>query len=557
MSSLANYDQPRATVADQPRLLVSIALATGVGLAYFLAVQLSFGLLTTDKVAVFWPASGVAAGVLIVLGPSARWPVVTGVMTSVVAAHVMTAKPLPAGLVSALADGAEVAIIAGFIHRTFGPRFTLSRLLDVLGLFAAGLCGIVVSAIGGLIASRLQATPAVDPALTSFIDWLASNTIGFLVVAPLVIGLAAAWRNPPPPRELLEGLAGLVVLTIMTAVIIFLQPELWRIFVPIAWLIPAFTWIAGRCRPVFVAAGVFIVCISIVWTAIRGVGHFGYAEAASSDRILEARVVIFIVTLGALFLAALFAERRESEGRLAQSNRLLERERDNKLMNLQAALASISHEIRQPLAAIALNGQAARHLLEVTPPDLVNAREALGDVVRSTAEMGHVLDDIRQLFGKGQREMEAVDVNDLARGALQLMHDKLADHSVIATLELASDPPVVRGHKVQLQEVILNLARNAVESMASVEGDARTLQLRTQRSGAGGVVIEVEDSGPGIEPAHMPNIFDAFVTTKSAGMGLGLAICREIVERHGGTLSASSNVGRGALFQVILPALAA
>jgi len=339
----------------------------------------------------------------------------------------------------------------------------------------------------------------------------------------------------------------------MTAVIILLRPELWRVFVPIAWLIPAFTWIAGRCRPVFVAGGVFIVCISIVWTAIRGVGHFGLADVPSGDRILEARVAIFIVTLGALFLAALFAERRESEERLAQSNRLLQRERDNKLMNLQAALASVSHEIRQPLAAIAMNGAAARHLLEMAPPDLAEARAALGDVVHATADMARLLDDIRQLFGKGEREKESVDVNDLARVAMQLMRETVTDRGVIATFELDSDLPSVMGHRVQLQEVIVNLARNAIESMASVDGDARTLNVRTKRYAPGAIMMEVEDSGPGIEPEHLASIFDAFVTTKPTGMGLGLAICKEIVERHGGTLAASSRAGRGALFQVVLP----
>lgn len=138
--------------------------------------------------------------------------------------------------------------------------------------------------------------------------------------------------------------------------------------VPAALLFPVLLWLAARCRPVFAAGGAFIVSLTIVWTTIFGIGHFGDADSPIKDRVLEAQAVILVVTLGAFVLAALFSERRESEARLARSNLQLERERDNKLMNAQAITASIAHEIRQPLSAIVLNGSAALRFLGKAPP---------------------------------------------------------------------------------------------------------------------------------------------------------------------------------------------
>src|SRR6516164_1476559 len=177
---------------------------------------------------------------------------------------------------------------------------------------------------------------------------VASNTIGFIAVALLLIGLAAALRQRPQSSELIEGAVVLTTLAGMTAVIIWLSQERWETVVPIAWLSPMLLWLAARYRPVFAAAGAFIVSVTIVCTTVLGIGHFGDPNLSIDDRILGAQASILVVALSAYVLAALFAERRESEARLTSSNVMLERERSNKLMNLEAMAASISHEVRQP-----------------------------------------------------------------------------------------------------------------------------------------------------------------------------------------------------------------
>jgi integral membrane sensor domain MASE1 len=200
-------------------------------------------------------------------------------------------------------------------------------------MLAAAVIGTCVSGAGGVAASVLLRPPTV-PILTIWQHWVASNTIGFIAVAPLLIGLTAGLRQRPQRSELVEGAAALTTLGVMTTIIISLSQERWETVVPVAWLSPMLLWLAARCRTVFAAAGAFIVSITIVCTTVFGIGHFGDHSLSIEDRILGAQASILVVALSAYVLAALFAERRVSEARLTSSNIMLERERSNKLMNL-------------------------------------------------------------------------------------------------------------------------------------------------------------------------------------------------------------------------------
>jgi signal transduction histidine kinase len=534
------------------RLGSSIGLAAAVGFAYFLAALLSYGLaLQSEGLAVFWPASGVSSGLLIALGPRARWPVVSGVIVAVVADHLIMADPLRVGIAFALSDAAETLIIAGLIERYFGADFSLGRLRHVLGVLAAAVIGTCVSGIGGVAASALLQPPTV-PILIIWHHWVASNTIGFIAVAPLLIGLSAALRQQPRSSELVEGAAALTALAGMTAVIISLSQERWETVVPVAWLFPMLLWLAARCRPVFAAAGAFIVSITIVCTTVFGIGHFGDPSLPIDDRILGAQASILVVALSAYILAALFAERRESEARLTSSNMMLERERSNKLMNLEAMAGSISHEIKQPLTGITLSGSALLRYLEDTPPKLEKAHSAAEKMIAGSHRIGQILDDIRDLFGKSERAPGPVNMNDLALEALRVLDGELKNHSIVTRTHLKPELPPIIGHSGQLQQVIVNLIQNAIDAMDSVDSDRRVLQVRTEHIGDA-ISITIEDTGPGIDPKKTDTVFDAFFTSKPHGMGLGLAICRMIVERHHGNLSVSSADPHGAVFRIKLP----
>jgi len=549
------HGQRQRTVAGDfnRRWAGSIGLAAAVGLTYFLTALLSYGLaLQSEGLAVFWPASGVSSGILIALGSRARWPVVCGVIVAVVADHLIMADPLRVGIAFALSDAAETLIIAGLIERYFGAEFSLDRLRNVLGILAAAVIGTCVSGIGGVAASVLLRPPTV-PILTIWQHWVASNTIGFIAVAPLLIGLAAALRQRPQSNELVEGAAALTTLAGMTAVIITLSQERWETVVPIAWLSPMLLWLAARCRPVFAAAGAFIVSVTIVCTTVFGIGHFGDPNLPIDDRILGAQASILVVALSAYILAALFAERRESEARLASSNTMLERERSNKLMNLEAMAASISHEVRQPLTGVTLNSSALLRYLRDTPPKLEKARSAAEKAIAAGHRISQILDDIRNLFGTTERASGPVSMNDLALEALSALDGELKNHNIVTHTHLKPELPPIMGHNGQLQQVIVNLIQNAIDAMDSVDSDRRVLQLRTEHNGGNAISITIEDTGPGIDPNKTDNVFDAFFTTKSHGLGLGLAICRMIIEHHDGKLSVSSANPHGAIFRINLP----
>jgi PAS domain S-box-containing protein len=315
--------QRQLLAAPEPTLRwgVWIGLTVAVGVAYFLAARLSLFLLTKpDGVAVFWPAAGISAGLLIAIGRDARWPVAIGTIVATIVANLTGDRAVSSALVFALCNAGEALLVAWLIEHYFGLDFNLGRLRHVLGLLAAAIVGAVVSGVGGTVAYKLFHSPAV-PVLITWQHWLASDALGIITVAPLVIGLASALREPPPRRELIEGVVALAAVAAMTGIIISLPPEPWETVVPVALLFPLLLWLAARCRPVFASAAVFIVSLTIVWAITFGIGHFGNPM---DDRLLGAQASILGVALCAFVLAALFAERRQHETVLMESEARLQ-----------------------------------------------------------------------------------------------------------------------------------------------------------------------------------------------------------------------------------------
>jgi hypothetical protein len=260
-----------------------VALAATVGLAYFLVAQVTvLGLvLEPDSISVFWPAAGVSSGALIVLGPRGRWPAVAGVFMAEIAIAQTAAQAfwhIPWVTAAAtLCDTAEPLIIAGLIARYFGPDFALDRVRNVLGLLAAAVAGAAPSSLGAAATLRLAIGPPVTLPTTAE-HWFASVFVGIITVAPLVIGIAGALRQLPPRSEFVEATFALAALAMVTAVTILLPRGAWEILLPVAWSLPILLWLAARSRPVFAAAGAFVVSFAIVWTTTFGIGHFGDAS---------------------------------------------------------------------------------------------------------------------------------------------------------------------------------------------------------------------------------------------------------------------------------------
>jgi C4-dicarboxylate-specific signal transduction histidine kinase len=234
---------------------------------------------------------------------------------------------------------------------------------------------------------------------------------------------------------------------------------------------------------------------------------------------------------------------RRSQAQLAHVTRVL---------TMGEMAASIAHEINQPLSAIVNNGSACLRWLAGDTPNLDEAREAARRIVRDGNRAGEVMTRIRAFLRKTDAGKKRLDINKIIEEVLILIQDEAVSRGVAVRVDLAEDNPPVLGDRVQLQQVILNLVMNGIEATAPVPDRPREVRISSRPHESDKVLVAVRDSGVGIDEESLEKIFDAFYTTKTQGMGMGLAISRSIVEDHGGELSATSNNGSGATFQFTL-----
>jgi PAS domain S-box-containing protein len=216
-------------------------------------------------------------------------------------------------------------------------------------------------------------------------------------------------------------------------------------------------------------------------------------------------------------------------------------------------LASIAHEVNQPLAAIVTNEEASLRWLKHSPPEIDEVRRGLQRMIGDAKRAGDLIHRIRTMSRNVEPERARLDLNHVIDEVAKMVDREVVSHRVSLRLDLATDLPAVRGDRVQLQQVIINFLINGIQAMAAVDGRPRELLVRSRQTADRQALVAVQDSGIGIDPENADRLFDAFFTTKPNGMGLGLSICRSIIEAHGGRLWASGHVGPGATFQFTLP----
>jgi C4-dicarboxylate-specific signal transduction histidine kinase len=226
----------------------------------------------------------------------------------------------------------------------------------------------------------------------------------------------------------------------------------------------------------------------------------------------------------------------------------------NRVTTMGQLAASIAHEINQPIAAVVTNAHAALRWLGVQPPDLAEGRHALDDIIKEGNRAGEVIGRIRALIKKVPPRSDRLDINEATLEVIELARSELVRNRVSLRTDFAKGLPLILGDRIQLQQVILNLIINAVEAMSATSEGSRDLLISTAQDESNGVVVAVRDSGPGLSPESLERLFDPFYTTKAGGMGMGLSICRSIIEVHGGRVWATTNVPHGATFQFTLPA---
>ena len=239
------------------------------------------------------------------------------------------------------------------------------------------------------------------------------------------------------------------------------------------------------------------------------------------------------------------SERKRAEADLAHANRVA---------TMGQLSASIAHEVNQPLAALLTNAETAVRWLSRQPPNLEKAKPLIDRIIGDGRRAAGIVSRIRDFSKKAPTRMEDVGPNEAILEIMELTRVATSKHGVSVKMRLSDGLPQVLGDRIQLQQVILNLIMNAIEAMSEVSDRPRELQISTSDSGAGGVLVAVKDSGPGLPPAaELARIFEPFYTTKSSGLGMGLSISRSIVEAHGGRLWGTPNQPRGAAFCIMLP----
>jgi signal transduction histidine kinase/CheY-like chemotaxis protein len=522
-----------------------------VALAYFFTARLSLALLEpADGVAVFWPAAGVASGILIALGPAAQWPVVVGVVAATIAANLLGDRNIWSSAFFAVANGADAVIVAGLIHHFCGSPFRLNELRRVLALFAATAVATSLTGIAGTVGFVLFHGSAASPPVIWF-HWFSSDAIGIVAVAPFAIGLASFARNLPPRREIVEGVLALAMVSLVCALLVFLPNEPWTTELAIGALCPLLLWMASRLGPAFTAVATFIIAITIVWTTTFAIGIFGDLHLSIEERVLGAQATILTITLGALVLAALFSERRLHE------RAILEREaslrdawKSAELANRAKSsfLAAASHDLRQPLQTLKFL-QAA---LEPHHPS--------GEARNLVAGIGQSLDTMTSILSS------LLDVNSLESGnlrpsisefSLNEIFEPLAGDFVASLQEaglrlcIVRSELIIRSDRRMLAEMIRNLLSNALRYT-----DKGRILLGCRRAGDH-VRIEVWDSGVGITEDQLPRIFDEYYQgtggAERGGFGLGLAIVKRLGDILNHRVEVRSIAGKGTRFFIEVP----
>ena len=390
-----------------------------------------------------------------------------------------------------------------------------------------------------------------------------------------------AHRDPSSPTSLPTILRyGIAVLSVAIAngLCFFLLQHFNANLTPFLFAVAATVWYAGTGPGVL---AIILSVLSLNYLFIRP--SFSFSPISYADL-----VYLTFCTLCALAVGWVAAVRRRSEQELRQARdrlqievqqraqreteiknlneELAKRERE-KLRQLESDLAhmnrvsmmgglaaSLSHEITQPIASAGNNARAAQNFLDMQPPDLGEVREALSCVVGDTDRAGDMIGRMRDQIKKAPPRKEQFDLNEAINEVIVLGRNAVIKNGVSVQTRLSEGLFPIHGDRVQLQQVVLNLLLNAVEAMGSVEAKPRDLLISTEQDHRG-VLVAVRDAGPGLDPSHLERVFDAFYTTKAGGMGMGLSICRSIIDAHGGRLWAEANEPRGVIFQFTLPAV--
>ena len=423
---------------------------------------------------------------------------------------------------------------------TFPGVFATNGLLGAqsqsgVWLFPLQQMGFVLCAIAyTILRDREQRAPAGDDPVLLRIAATVATTVGVAVIATWILFAAGSHL----PRLVAEDA-------------VHLSEGFRRVVVPLDLAMALGSLVVLRRRP---TSMIDLWLHVAVWSFLF--------EALLSTVAPSRFSLIFYVNRGmgmlssAFVMLVLLSESAMLHRQLVRTMTAREQEREGHRTALDVMVGSLAHELRQPLAAILVNGHAGTGLLSQTPADVDEARAAFSDISKSVRRANEIIDSVRTMFAHSPGDRVTLDANDLVREAVDSMRFEVEAYHVVLQLDLSPALPTIRGHRGQLTQVLMNGVKNGIESLATISDRERLLRVRTLPLEPDGIAIRIEDSGHGLDPVAQDRVFEPFYSTKPRSMGLGLAICQSIIEGHDGALSLLPGSPHGAVFEVELPALA-
>jgi len=530
------------------------AAALVVALAYYLAAHLGFAFtLKPHPISTLWPPNALLLAVLLIAPARTWWWLLAAVLPAHLAAELQSGVPT-AMVLGWYASNCSEALIGAALVRAFIPGPVRLDSLRSAGIFM----------LGAAFAAPLLSS-FIDAALVRFIGWgdeaywelvrsrFSANVLAELIVGPLILTWAAfPWsRLRKVSVARIAEAAALFVSLILVSLAVFDQPfEAYATPALFIAPLPFLLWAAVRFGPTGTASALAAMTVMTIWGAVHGLGPFAGREPPEVARDMQ----LFLSSVAVpLLLLAVVLEQSVRIARDAHDQRRQVAHLSRVAM-LGELSGGIAHELNQPLTAILSNAQAAQHLLANKSADSDTLAEILQDIVVADQRAGEVIRRLHALFKRGEAQLEVLDVNEVVHEVLAIVRGELVMRSIDAVAQLGEGLPRVRGDRIELQQVLLNLVVNACEAMsAATPARARRLTVRS-RAAEGGVVVDVVDSGPGFAAGQYEQLFEPFYTTKPQGLGLGLSISRAIIRAHRGRLWGSGVPGKGASFHVLLPA---
>jgi len=498
------------------------------GLAHFAAANISQYLsFRPDGFVPFWLPSGLYVGTLLRV-ETKRWP---GFMMAACAANLTfdltQGQPLLTALIFTAGNFAEAVVCAGMMRRFVSRRPTLTTLQEVVNLALLATLSCALSATLGAAALGHKVL------VTSWSNWWSGDVLAILLVSPLILRAGKRRRSFYSSKSIstTERAAFGICLIATTWIVFFMEPD--ALFPRNSLLVLFVLWSGLR----FGARVTSLIVLGISLVAVYGTSH---SMGSNLGPVAISITQTFLATLAmsGLITTAILTERRRAEEALRTT--LVDLARISRVATMGEMVASIAHEINQPLTTVVTNADACRRMLLQRVPDLAELEEAISDIGEAGKRAGAVVSGIRTLLRKESPENTELLIGEVIGEALDFVRAEINRKRISVEQEVGTRLRV-NGNRVQLQQVMLNLILNSIEAITPIKKGPRVLRITVESNSAGGVLVAVRDSGVGLDREDIAHIFDPFYTTKPDGLGMGLKISRSIIEAHGGRLWATPN----------------